>query len=523
MKLKQYPGILIVCLLGLVLSACGGAATTPSGGEAAATTAPAAGGAAEATAAPAAADATAPAAGEAAPTEAAPAAEAGAPTPSPAIAFEEEAKEGQKTIVWMTRSNNITEVRWEHDVVLPAYAKANPNVFVKVLSINQADIAVKREAMIAAKEPLHVWSTNWGGDGFASDRARGLIADLTPLIDRDKFDMSDFLPDVLKIYQSEGKTWGLPFLTTGSYVYYNKKIFDDAKIPYPPTDWDDTSWTWDKFKEIGKQLTKNYDDPNNAIYGANVESRGNMEGVPMIWGHFVWQDNAYTTGLSDKITVTDDTSVKAFQAVHDLTYKDKIAPDPATVTALGQLGGVFQTGRVAMNLNGGWGHWVYKDLINDPNGFCWGAAPIPMGSPDAKQRAVLYTDPWVITGGLSAEEQDLAWDFLKYLAGPESSKALTDATGTPPTRSSLLKNYYQAYAKCQDPADVEKVFQGAFSHGRESSNHLLIKWDQLDQTWTNSFITPFFDNPDADAKTVLTDAETQMNAALDQIRSEQAK
>ena len=39
---------------------------------------------------------------------------------------------------------------------------------------------------------------------------------------------------MLKIYQSEGKTWGLPFLTTGSYVYYNKKLFDEAGVPYPP-------------------------------------------------------------------------------------------------------------------------------------------------------------------------------------------------------------------------------------------------------------------------------------------------
>ena len=37
-----------------------------------------------------------------------------------------------------------------------------------------------------------------------------------------------------------------------------------------------------------------------------------------------------------------------------------------------------------MNLSGGWGHWSFKSLINDPNGFCWGAAPMPWGSPDAK-------------------------------------------------------------------------------------------------------------------------------------------
>ena len=229
MKFKHSPLLALFAILMLVLSACGGA-TTPA--AEAPTAAPAAAPAAEApTAAPAA--------------EAATAAPAAAPAvaPTAAVEFPQEATADQKTIVWMVRTDNPPELPWEKDIVLPAYQKANPKVFVKVLAIVQKDITVKREAMIAAKEPLHVWTTNWGGDGFASDRARGLITDLTPLIERDKVDMSDFLPDVLKIYQSEGKQWGIPFLTTGSYVYYNKKLFQAAGIPDLPTSWDDTSWT----------------------------------------------------------------------------------------------------------------------------------------------------------------------------------------------------------------------------------------------------------------------------------------
>ena len=128
---------------------------------------------------------------------------------------------------------STTENPWEQDVVIPAFEEENPDVSVQLLIIDQPDIAVKREAMIAAGEPLHVWSTNWGGDGFASDRARGLITDLTPLIERDNVDMSVFIPEVLAIYENEGKQWGLPFLTTGSYVFYNMDLFDAAGIEYP--------------------------------------------------------------------------------------------------------------------------------------------------------------------------------------------------------------------------------------------------------------------------------------------------
>src|SRR4029079_1899722 len=124
-------------------------------------------------------------------------------------------------------------------------------------------------------------------DGFASDRSRGLLTDLTPLIEKDKLDLGVFIPEVLKIYQSEGKTWGLPFLTTGSYVFYNMKLFDAAKVPYPTTDWEDKTWTWDALVDLGKKLTKNVDDPSTAQYGL-IENRQNIEGPAMIFGQFPW-------------------------------------------------------------------------------------------------------------------------------------------------------------------------------------------------------------------------------------------
>jgi multiple sugar transport system substrate-binding protein len=417
--------------------------------------------------------------------------------------------------------NGLVENRWEKDIVLPAFATAKPDIFVKVLSIVQDDIAVKREAMIAAKEPLHVWSTNWGGDGFASDRARGLIQDLTPLIERDKVDMSDFIPDVLAIYQSEGKQWGIPFLTTGSYVYYNMKLFDEAGVPYPTTDWDDASWTWDAYVELAKKLTKNYGDPNTGIYGGNYAVL-NLEGPPMIWGHFVWPEDAYSTGYAAEVTVDDEKSIMAYQKFHDMVYVDKVAPDAAATQALDQLGGAFQTGRLAMAMSGGWGHWTFKELINDPNGFCWGAAPLPMGSPDAKIRTVIYTDPWVITAGLSAEETDLAWEFVKFLTSSEQQAAYTETTGTPPVRSSLLNDYYTQYEKCMKPEDMKQVFEGAFTHGRESSNHLLVRWDELNQTW-NNLLDPFWTDPEGKAADVLPTVDQEVTAALERINAEQGR
>jgi multiple sugar transport system substrate-binding protein len=492
MALKKHsPWIMIFFALALVLSACGGAPAAQQGG-----TTPAAEG----------------------PT-AAPAAEAPAVTPTTVVEFAQEPASGQKVLVWMVRTG-IEENTWQKNIVLPAYASAAPDVFVKVVSINQDDIAVKREAMIAAKEPLHVWSPNWGGDGFASDRFRGLLADLTPLIERDSFDTAAFIPEVFAIYNIEGKQYGIPFLTTGSYIYYNMKLFDEAGIPYPTSDWSDKSWTWDAFLDTAKKLTKNYDDPATAVYGTGTGSLWpKFDAVPMIWGKYPWSDEAMAAGFSDPITLTDETTAAAYQKFHDLAYVDKVAPDSAAGEALGQLGGEFQSGRVAMAFSGGWGHWAYKSLIDDPNGFCWGVAPIPWGSPDANVRATIFTDPWSVTAGMDQENTDLAWNFVKFLASPDQARQYSLTSGAPPTQGALLQEYYKQYEKCMPVDKFEQAFTGAFTHGTESSNHLLVKYDELSQVWGN-IIDPFWSDPEAKAVDMLPQLEADVNDALQRVREE---
>ena len=108
------------------------------------------------------------------------------------------------------------------------------------------------------------------------------------------------------------------------------------KMPYPPTDWDDTSWTWDKFVEIGQEADQEHRRSQHGVYGASRRPvAATLDGLPMIFGTGLWPRRRYTTGFADKVTVTDPTVDQAFQAFHDLVYKDKVAPDPATTPGAG--------------------------------------------------------------------------------------------------------------------------------------------------------------------------------------------
>lgn len=53
----------------------------------------------------------------------------------------------------------------------------------------------------------------------------------------------------------------LPDSLVSWVVFYNKKIFDDANVPYPSGE-----WTWDQYIETAKKLT----DPSKGIYGSSM-------------------------------------------------------------------------------------------------------------------------------------------------------------------------------------------------------------------------------------------------------------
>lgn len=426
--------------------------------------------------------------------------------------------EAQREIVWMARTN-VVENPWEQEVAIPAFEAANPDIKVNLLIVDQSDIAVKREAMIAAGEPLHVWSPNWGGNGFASDRVRGLLMDLTPLIERDNVDTSVFIPEVLAIYENQGSQYGFPFLTTGSYTFYNMELFDAAGIEYPPVSWDDETWTWDRALGIAQQLTTNTEDPLNAVYGW-VEGIWPVEAITWLFDAYPWPDDAFDTGFAQSIDFTSEKAIQAFQSRHDLTYLHKVAPDAAAVEGLNALGGDFQSGKVAMKTTGGWGWWVYSTVTPDvEGGFCWGVAPLPFGDTNAPTRAVIFTDPWAVTRGLEGQELEDAWAFVKYLISEEAAREYMQATNTPPTQHKLLEEWYQQFG-CMDPADVKDVYQGAFTNGLESSNHLMVGFDEINGTWDN-LLAELWNSADAQAADILPGVEEAVTEVLLRIAEEE--
>ncbi len=87
------------------------------------------------------------------------------------------------------------------------------------------------------------------------------LADLQPLIDSTSYDMSRYpaaMKDFFKIGKG-GATIGVPFGTYPSFLWYNTKAFDEAKLPYPPTKVGDLyqgkPWDMNTVRDLAMKLT----------------------------------------------------------------------------------------------------------------------------------------------------------------------------------------------------------------------------------------------------------------------------
>ena len=64
----------------------------------------------------------------------------------------------------------------------------------------------------------------------------GVFADLTPWIQRDQMDLSDFSQGMLNAYAYHGTQYGFPLLPSTSVFVYNKTLLDELGVQ-PPKTW----------------------------------------------------------------------------------------------------------------------------------------------------------------------------------------------------------------------------------------------------------------------------------------------
>ena len=432
----------------LVISACGGSTATPSAAIPSASVA-----------APASQAATSP---SAAPSD------AGYTGPDATITYS----------IW----GDPQEIK-NQQAIVDAFHVANPKITVKVTVSDWEPYWDKLQTSLAGGDAPDVFAMD--GPLFPDYQTRDVLLDMKPFITREGYDLGQLADQAVADFTTPDGQFGLPRDLNVVALYYNKKMFDTAGIPYP-----DDTWDWAKLTEVAKQLTLT-SGGKTTQWGFYTEST-DMENY---WSELVWQNGGDIISADHKTSlVGSDQAAGGIQFLQDLIWKDKVMPDAAITDALGDA---FEQGQAAMEANGSW-----LVATHQAAGLDFGIAPLPKG-PAGQATSINPTGAVIYKG---TKSPDAAWTFVKYLASPAAQTKLMELKAALPANKEVLAGPFGS------SFDGAKVLADAIAYARiKPSFKGYNEWATALQTELDENV---FTEPKKTAKQALTDVLPALDGIL---------
>ena len=286
-----------------------------------------------------------------------------------------------------------------------------------------------------------------GREGFG-----GAWLDLTPLIEAEDYDLSDFDPALVEFYRvpEEGQL-GLPFAVFPTFTMYNIDLFDEAGIPYPPANYGDTYvdwngeervWDMETIRDVAMILTVDSEG-----FDATMEEFNMNDIIQFGWGQQQTDLRGRNTifGAANFVDADDNAIIPenwrvATNWIHDAMWQDGFYPN-GTYGSSELLGGGsgnwFGTGNLAMTSSShlwllGWGQ---ADMT-----AAFDFAPVP--SYDGVATAKLHADTFSIMA--STDHPEEAWTVLKYMMDDRGNDLLALYGGLP-ARTSQQETFFDNY------------------------------------------------------------------------------
>lgn len=299
------------------------------------------------------------------------------------------------------------------ELMVPIFNESHPDVEVQFERSEGQGYAEKLSAAIAGGQAWDAfrapgtWPTRFG--------PKGVAVDLNPLIAADtEYPADVYLPGIVDTWSVEGKRYGLPGWCLTMWLFYNKKLLDEAGVPYPTPE-----TTWDEYVAMAKKLTKQ-ENGITTQYGANGWGSWTLPVAQDVWsagGCFYYNQDRTA------ICVDDPKTIQVLQDEADLMNVDKAQPSalnpPSSPVSL-------LSGKVATEINGDYLPWDNKDQWSED----FDATLTPLR--DGKRVNAYFPDPLVVSNTSNVKEGAYKW--IAWFAADPASWAIQGKVVFPTTK-----------------------------------------------------------------------------------------
>jgi multiple sugar transport system substrate-binding protein len=376
--------------------------------------------------------------------------------------------------------------------LLKEFEAANPGVKVrperKNADSSYADVLLQEFAANTAPDVIFV-ST----DNVDLLSGSGRLTDLNPYLEKDAdLKATDYYPAMVKRFSLDGKLLVLPRdIAPVVCVYYNKNLFDAAKLPYPKDD-----WTWDDMNAYAKKLTIRDKDGLAKQFG--FADDWNLSDA--------WMLSAGGKQLDDffkptRFTFADPPAIDGVLYRFKMQMQDKVMPSSADNQAMnGGSSSLFFNGQLAMFHSGLWKTPSFRKIST----FKWDVAPFP------KKKGVkpMY---WAGGSGYTMRNDvvnpELCWKLVRFMGGKEGQTRIAATGLAQPALRALAAS--EVFLDGQDPKN-KKMLLACAENGLSSPawkpwvEFTKSVWGpETDPMWIKGF--------EGDPVKVLRDAQAMAN------------
>lgn len=250
----------------------------------------------------------------------------------------------------------------------------------------------------------------------------------------------------------EDQTYAIPAEKDIWLTYYNKKIFDEANVPYPTAE----GWTWEKYVETAKKLN----NPDNNIWGSFMS-----DDVACNYMQATQKD--VSPYKEDGTANFDDPAyADAMEWFFSLGNELKIQPNSLDLASGTYPYNSFMVnGNIGMYVYGGWVASALSDKVKYPRD--WELGILPMPYPEGSDPSSLtITNCYAIPK--TSKNKEAAFEAIKTICenkytlgyGRVPAKILTEDEAKAYIESSLLPKFKD------DNLTVEDFMAGWFDNSR---------------------------------------------------------
>jgi multiple sugar transport system substrate-binding protein len=337
-----------------------------------------------------------------------------------------------KMVVW-----DLSQTTYMQPMI-DAYTAKHPNVSFEFINIPANEYGQKLAVMLAGGDDSDIISVK-DIPMYAGMVAKKQLEPLGSYVGKDKIDLKAYsgVADQITV---DKQLYALPFRSDVWILYYNKDLFDKAKVAYPTND-----MTWDQYAALARKVSS----------GA---------GVDRVYGshYHIWRSTKELPAVQDgknSIIATDYSYMKPYYDLVLGMQKDKTVMDFASLK-VGNIhySGLFYNGQIAMLPMGSWfiGTLISKTKDGTNTQKNWGIVkyPHPAGVPAGTTAGTITS----IAINAKSANKAAAWDFMKFFSGAEGAAILARLGTLPAIRDQqVLDSIKKVEGFPQDKASGEAL------------------------------------------------------------------